>query len=94
MHHFQYKNTELYCEEVAVSEVALELGTPFYLYSHATLRQHFRAFDDAFAGVKHLTCFSMKSNSNLAILRLFSREGGGVDIVSGKNCIFRCRQKG
>jgi diaminopimelate decarboxylase len=83
MHHFQYKNSELYCEEVLVSKVALELDTPFYLYSHATLRQHFRAFDDAFAGVKHLTCFSMKSNSNLAILSLFSREGGGVDIVSG-----------
>ena len=83
MHHFQYKNNELTCEDVDVSEIALEVGTPFYLYSHATLCQHFRAFDGAFTGVKHLTCFSMKSNSNLAILRLFSREGGGVDIVSG-----------
>ena len=83
MHHFQYKKSELYCEEIPVSEVVLEVGTPLYLYSHATLRQHFRAFDDAFAGVKHLTCFSMKSNSNLAILRLFTLEGGGVDIVSG-----------
>ncbi len=59
------------------------MGTPFYLYSHATLRQHFRAFDGAFHGIKHLTCFSMKSNSSLAVLRLFAREGGGVDIVSG-----------
>jgi len=54
-----------------------------YLYSHATLRQHFKAFDGAFEGLSHLTCFSMKSNSSLAILRLFAGEGGGVDIVSG-----------
>jgi len=83
MHHFQYQKNELYCEQVPVSEIAQEVGTPFYLYSHATLRQHFRAFDDAFRDIKHLTCFSMKSNSSLAVLRLFAREGGGVDIVSG-----------
>jgi diaminopimelate decarboxylase len=83
MHHFQYQKNELYCEEVPVSEIAQNVGTPFYLYSHATLRQHFRAFDGAFDNLKHLTCFSMKSNSSLAILRLFAREGGGVDIVSG-----------
>ncbi len=83
MHHFQYVDEEPYCEEVPLSKVALEAGTPFYLYSHATLRQHFRAFDEAFVHIKHLTCFSMKSNSNLAVLRLFALEGGGVDIVSG-----------
>ncbi len=83
MHHFQYHNKELYCEEVPVSKIAGEVGTPFYLYSHATLVQHFNAFDDAFHGIKHLTCFSMKSNSSIAILRLFARHGGGVDIVSG-----------
>jgi diaminopimelate decarboxylase len=83
MHHFQYINNELFCEDVPLSDIAREVGTPFYLYSHATLRQHFRAFDDAFADIKHLTCFSMKSNSNLAVLRLFGLEGGGVDIVSG-----------
>ncbi len=83
MHHFQYRDNELYCEDVAVSKVAHEVGTPLYLYSHATLRQHFRAFDDAFADMKHLTCFSMKANSNLAVLRLFAQEGGGLDIVSG-----------
>jgi diaminopimelate decarboxylase len=66
-----------------VSRIAKEIGTPFYLYSYATLRQHFRAFDGAFSDVAHLTCFAMKSNSNLAILRLFALEGGGVDIVSG-----------
>jgi len=83
MHHFQYRNNELCCEDVPVSRIAKDLGTPFYLYSYATLRQHFRAFDDAFSDVPHLTCFAMKSNSNLAILKLFAHEGGGVDIVSG-----------
>jgi len=83
MHHFQYIDNELFCEDVSVSDVAHKVGTPFYLYSHATLRQHFRAFDDAFADIKHMTCFSMKSNSNLAVLKLFALEGGGVDIVSG-----------
>jgi diaminopimelate decarboxylase len=93
MHHFQYKNDELFCEEVPVRQIAEDVGTPFYLYSHATLRQHFRAFDDAFDGVKHLTCFSMKSNSNLSILRLFYNEGGGVDIVSGGE-LFRALKAG
>jgi diaminopimelate decarboxylase len=83
MHHFQYQKDMLCCEDVPVSEIARVVGTPFYLYSHATLRQHFKAFDGAFQGIKHLTCFSMKSNSSLAILRLFAQEGGGVDIVSG-----------
>jgi len=83
MNHFQYIADELYCEEVPVSKVAEEVGTPLYLYSHATLRHHFRVFDDAFSGMKHLTCFSIKVNSNLAVLRLFALEGGGMDIVSG-----------
>ncbi|MEW6669944.1 MAG: diaminopimelate decarboxylase [Thermodesulfobacteriota bacterium] len=83
MNHFHYKDSELFCEDVPVSRIASEVGTPFYLYSHATLKRHFKAFDGAFEGIPHITCFSVKSNSNLAILRLFAREGGGVDIVSG-----------
>ena len=83
MHHFQYRNKELYCEEIPIREIAEREGTPLYLYSHATIMQHYRAFDDSFNDIRHITCFSMKSNSNLAILRLFAREGGGVDIVSG-----------
>ncbi len=83
MHHFHYKKNELYCEDVPVAEMATEVGTPFYLYSHATLRKHFRALDHAFDGMKHLTCYSVKANSNIAILRLFALEGGGMDIVSG-----------
>jgi diaminopimelate decarboxylase len=93
MHHFHYKNGELHCEDVPISDLAGEVGTPFYLYSHATLRQHYRAFDGAFEDIRHLTCFSMKSNSNLAILRLFALEGGGVDIVSGGE-LFRAQRAG
>jgi diaminopimelate decarboxylase len=93
MHHFQYRHDELRCEDLPVSRIAEEVGTPFYLYSYATLSQHFRAFDNAFDGVRHLTCFSMKSNSNLAILKLFSFEGGGVDIVSGGE-LFRALKAG
>src|SRR4030042_3820200 len=83
MHHFNYKNNGLFCEETSVNDIAEDVGTPFYLYSHATLTRHFRAFDDSFSGIRHLTCYSMKSNASMAILRLFTREGGGVDIVSG-----------
>jgi len=83
MHDFHYEGRELWCEEVPVATIASEVGTPLYIYSHRTLKKHFRVFDDAFAGVPHLTCFAAKANSNIAILRIFIREGGGVDIVSG-----------
>ena len=83
MNHFHYKKGELYCEDVPISSVAEKVGTPFYVYSHATLKRHFEAFDGAFSDVRHLTCYSMKSNSNMALLSLFARQGGGVDIVSG-----------
>ena len=83
MHHFQYRKNTLFCEDIPIGTIAEAVGTPFYLYSHATLTRHFRAFDGAFEGMNHVTCFSMKSNSNQAILNLFAREGGGVDIVSG-----------
>jgi diaminopimelate decarboxylase len=83
MHHFQYKGNELYAEEVAVTEIAAKVGTPVYIYSQATLERHFKAMDDAFAAVPHTICYSMKANSNLAVLRTFANLGGGVDIVSG-----------
>ncbi|MDH3329857.1 MAG: diaminopimelate decarboxylase [Desulfobulbaceae bacterium] len=83
MHHFQYKNNELFCEDVPVTKIAQSVGTPFYLYSEATLTRHFKAFDSAFDGTDHLTCFAVKACSNIAILHLFSRLGGGADIVSG-----------
>jgi diaminopimelate decarboxylase len=83
MNYFNYKGNELWCEEVPISHIAEEVGTPFYLYSHRTLKHHFRVFDAAFADIPHIICFSVKSNSNIAILRIFINEGGGVDIVSG-----------
>jgi diaminopimelate decarboxylase len=83
MHHFQYKNDELFCESVSVAKIAEEVGTPFYLYSYATLKRHFEAFDNAFEGMDRLVCFSAKANTNLAILHLFANIGSGLDIVSG-----------
>ena len=79
MNHFTYRGDELYCENVAVQKIAAEIGTPFYLYSHATLRQHFLAFQNAFEAVPHLICFSAKSNSNQAVLKLFAGLGGGLE---------------
>jgi len=83
MHHFEYRDGNLYCEQVPIETIAREVGTPFYCYSHATLSRHFRAFDNAFGEVEHLTCFSVKSCSNIAILNLFASMGAGMDIVSG-----------
>jgi len=83
MHHFHQRNGELYCEDVRVAEIADQVGTPCYVYSTATLTQHFNAFDSAFSGIAHRTCFAVKSCSNIAILRLFASLGGGADIVSG-----------
>jgi diaminopimelate decarboxylase len=83
MHHFEYRDDELYCEDVPVRTIAREIGTPFYLYSHATLARHFLIFDSAFEGLPRLVCFSAKANSNLAVLKLFVKLGGGLDIVSG-----------
>jgi diaminopimelate decarboxylase len=93
MHDFNYLDDELYCEGVAVKEIAAAVGTPFYLYSAHTLQNHFRVFDGAFEGIKHLTCFSVKANSNLAVLRLIAGLGGGFDIVSGGE-LFRALRAG
>ncbi len=83
MHHFHYKNQELFCEGISVAEIARKVGTPFYLYSHQTLIDHFRKIKTAFAPVDPLICFAMKANGNLAVMRTLIREGAGVDIVSG-----------
>ncbi len=93
MHNFQYHQGELYCEDVPLSRIAKEVGTPCYVYSHATLLRHFRAYDSAFQNIPHIVAFAMKANSNLAILRLLAREGSGVDIVSGGE-LYRARQAG
>jgi len=83
MHHFEYRDGKLFVEEVSVTSLAEEYGTPLYVYSAATFRRHFQAFDSAFDGLEHLTCFSVKANSNLAVLKLLGEMGAGMDIVSG-----------
>ena len=93
MHHFHYINGELHCENVPLAKIAAAVGTPFYLYSHATLTHHFRTFDSAFAGYPHIICFAVKANANLAILRLFAGLGAGADIVSGGE-LFRAMKAG
>ena len=93
MNYFEYKNGELFAEEVPLRRIAQEVGTPAYVYSIATLRRHYRVFDEAFARIPHLVCFSVKSNSNLAVLRTFAKAGSGFDIVSGGE-LFRALKAG
>ena len=90
---FTHRNDEMYCEDVPVRDVVAAVGTPVYVYSLARLRDAFRAFDQAFAGTRHLVCFSVKANSNLAVLRAFVNEGSGFDIVSGGE-LFRALKAG
>lgn len=82
MDHFEYRNGELYAEDVPLSLIAREVGTPFYCYSTATLERHYTVFADAFHGTDALICYSLKSNSNLAVVRTLARLGAGADIVS------------
>lgn len=83
MHHFSYREEALFCENVSIKDIAENVGTPFYLYSHATIKRHFLIFDGAFEGLERLICYSAKANSNLAILTLLAGLGAGLDIVSG-----------
>jgi len=83
MHHFKYHDNVLCCEDVSIQEISAKIGTPFYLYSYATLKRHFQVFDKAFEGVPKLICFSAKANTNLAVLKIFADMGCGLDIVSG-----------
>ena len=93
MNDFQYREGELYCEDVPLSRIAKEVGTPCYVYSHHTLVRHFRVYDSAFQNIPHIVAFAMKANSNLAVLRLMAKEGSGVDIVSGGE-LFRALKAG
>ena len=83
MHDFEYRHGELACENLPISRIAKEVGTPCYVYSYATLVRHYQVFDGAFQNVPHIVAYAVKANSNLAILRLMAREGSGADIVSG-----------
>lgn len=83
MHEFKYRGKDLYCEDVPIAKIAREVGTPFYLYSFKTLRDHYRVFESSFADIPHIISFAVKANSNLAILNMLAREGCGADIASG-----------
>lgn len=83
MDHFLYKDGVLHAEDVPVAEIAAAVGTPFYVYSTATLERHFRLFDEALKGMDHLICYAMKAASNQAILMTLARLGAGMDVVSG-----------
>lgn len=82
MDHFLYRDGALFAEDVPVAEIAAAVGTPFYVYSTATLLRHFRAFDEALEGMDHLVCYAMKANSNQAVLRTLAQAGAGMDVVS------------
>lgn len=83
MDHFLYHKGILHAEDVAITEIAAAVGTPFYVYSQATLTRHFRVFDEALNGMNHLICYAMKANSNIAILKILGDLGAGMDVVSG-----------
>ena len=84
MFHFSYSDQGLlHAEDVPLEQIAQEVGTPTFVYVQATLERHLRVFDEAFSGHPHLICYSVKANSNGAVLRLLSQAGAGADIVSG-----------
>jgi diaminopimelate decarboxylase len=93
MHHFHYQNDTLLCESVPLTEIADRVGTPCYVYSTATICRHYRVFDEALAALPHLLCFSVKCNSNGAVLGALARLGAGADIVSGGE-LFRVQRAG
>ena len=83
MDHFLYQNGVLHAEDVPLPEIAAAVGTPFYVYSTATLLRHFTLFDEALEGTEHLVCYAMKAASNQAILKTLAQAGAGMDVVSG-----------
>jgi diaminopimelate decarboxylase len=83
VNHFQRRDGELFAEEIPLRELAEAYGTPLYVYSTATLTRHWKVLEKSLAGLRHLTCYAVKANSNLAVLATFARLGAGFDIVSG-----------
>jgi diaminopimelate decarboxylase len=82
MHHFDYRDGVLHAEDIAIPDIAAAVGTPFYCYSSATLERHYRVFADAFKGQPARVCYSVKANSNLAVIATLARAGAGADVVS------------
>lgn len=93
VHRFCYSDGVLHCEGVSLERIADEFGTPAYVYSAGTIRGNFQRLDRALAGLDHMICFAVKSNSNLAVLNLLAKEGAGFDIVSGGE-LFRVLKAG
>ena len=83
MDHFNYRGNSLFAEDLPLTAIADAVGTPFYVYSRATLERHYRAYETALADQPSLICFAVKANSNLAVLDVLARLGAGFDIVSG-----------
>ena len=83
MHHFEYRDGHMFAEDVDLTALAGEVGTPFYVYSAATLRRHVRVMREASADIDTLLAYAMKANSNQAVLKVLANEGAGADVVSG-----------
>ncbi len=90
---FTYQENSLYCEEVALADIARRAGTPCYVYSSRVIVDAYRAYDEGFAGLDHMVCYAAKANSNLSVLALLARQGSGFDIVSGGE-LFRVLKAG
>ncbi|MGD0234253.1 MAG: diaminopimelate decarboxylase [Syntrophorhabdales bacterium] len=82
MNFFEYKDGQLYAEDVPLQQIVKRVGTPAYVYSYKTFQRHFKVFDGAFKSIPHITCYSCKANSNGALLRMVAKMGGGADVVS------------
>ncbi len=93
MHDFHYRKGTLHCEGVSVLKIAEQVGTPFYLYSHKTLTEHYLKLEQAFQSARPLICFSVKANSSLAVLRALVKKGSGLDVVSGGE-LYRAKKAG
>src|SRR5450432_3337561 len=93
MNQFHYGEHALYCEGVALAEIAARVGTPCYVYSAGAILANFRAYDQTFGAMPHTICYAVKANGNLAVLRLLAEAGAGFDIVSGGE-LFRVLQAG
>src|SRR5580693_2060273 len=93
MNAFHYGEHALYCEGVALAEIAARVGTPCYVYSAAAILENFHAYDQTFGAMPHTICYAVKANGNLAVLRLLAEAGAGFDIVSGGE-LFRVLQAG
>jgi diaminopimelate decarboxylase len=90
---FEYRDRALFCDGVALAEIAAEAGTPCYVYSAEAIRAAYGAYDQAFQGLAHTVCYAVKANGNLAVLRVLAEAGAGFDIVSGGE-LFRVLKAG